>query len=389
MSTSESTKPSKSRVVTLVAHRVAKVGGMERAFAELAEGLLARGYEVNVISRYVELAPHPKLRVVELASPNRPFLFAYPLFLVRGSIATRRHRRGLVHVLGAIVLNSADVATVQFCHHGFDPAAAQTRSRKNSLLYRLSSRGAHQLSVVTERLIYGRPRVRWLIPAANGVARELQSHFPTFSDKMTVIPNGVDRAAFKPTPDGASDTRIAIGLTDGDLLAAFVGGDWERKGLRFAIEALEASPAWQLVVVGEGPVERYVTLARQRQVESRVHFVGHQADTSPYFAAADAFLLPTAYEAFPLVMLEAAASGLPVLVTRVNGAEDFVEDGVNGFFIERDAADIATRLGRLADMRDSERRALGVAARDATARYSWDHIVESHIAVYERLSAGS
>src|SRR5947209_7520013 len=99
-----------SNAITLVAHRVAKVGGMERAFAELAEGLLDRGFEVHVICHHCGLQPHPSLHLHLLRSPNRPFLLAYPLFLVRGTLATWRRRRGLVHVLGAIVMNRADVA---------------------------------------------------------------------------------------------------------------------------------------------------------------------------------------------------------------------------------------------------------------------------------------
>lgn len=372
--------------MTLVAHRVAKVGGMERAFAELAEGLLARGYEVRVISRECDLSAHPNLRKVSLYSPNRPFLLAYPLFLVRGSLAIRRHRRGLVHVLGAIVLNSADVATVQFCHHGFDTADALARSRSQSRFSRFNALAAHLLSIMAERFVYGGARVRWLIPAANGVAREVTAHFPGFRGKQTIIPNGVDRASFKPAPDAAAKVRASLAVGEDELLCAFVGGDWERKGLRFAIEALARSPGWRLMVVGDGPVGRYAALTHELGVETRVDFVGHQRETSAYFSAADAFVLPTAYEAFPLVMLEAAASGVPVLVTRTNGAEEFIDEGINGYFIERDGVQIASRLHRLAEIGSAGRQAMGAACRAATERYSWPTIVDAHVALYEQLA---
>lgn len=377
---------SHNRVVTLVAHRVAKVGGMERAFAELAEGLLSRGYEVQVITRECDLPRHPKLRTILVYSPNRPFLLSYPLFLLRGSLATWRHRRGLVHVLGAIVLNSSDVATVQFCHHGFSSEAARARSRRSSPLYMLNAWVAHLLSMGVERLVYQRARVRWLITASNGIARELETHFPHFRGRRTTIPNGVDREVFRPDLGARATVRSRLELSSSALVAVFVGGDWERKGLRFAVQALADERDWHLVVVGSGSVERYAALARELEVDARVHFVGHQRDTASYFAAADAFLLPTAYEAFPLVMLEAAASGLPLLVTRVNGAEGFVEEGVTGFFIDRDGLQVAGELRRLAAMGAEERGTMGTAARAATERYTWTEIVESHVEIYERLA---
>jgi glycosyltransferase involved in cell wall biosynthesis len=379
--------------VTLVAHRVAKVGGMERAFAELAEGLLRRGVRVHIISHRCDLDPHPNLRVHRLRLPNRPFLVAYPLFAVLGSIATWRHRRGLLHTLGAIVFNRVDVATVQFCHHGFDVGAAHRRAQHSSALHRLNSRLAHLVGVAGEKFAYRRGRTRLLVPVSEGVGRELRRSFPAFADRMTVIPNGVDRRRFSSNAGDRTEVGGRIGAADSDLIAVFVGGDWERKGLRFAIEALAQCPAWRLLVVGAGPSHRYISLAAARGVERRVHFVGATSQPARYFGAADAFVLPTAYEAYPLVVLEAAACECPILVTPVNGAEEFVEEGINGFFIQRDAGSIAARLNQLEQLGAEGRQALGRAARGRTENFTWDHIVDAHLALYEghsqRLHDGS
>ena len=92
-------------------------------------------------------------------------------------------------------------------------------------------------------------------------------------------------------------------------MALFVGGEWKGKGLGYALEAIGAAPDWHLIVVGRGDVPRY---RRRAEVVApgRVSFVGEQQDTTPYYAAADAFILPSAYEAFPISLLEAASSGL-------------------------------------------------------------------------------
>jgi UDP-glucose:(heptosyl)LPS alpha-1,3-glucosyltransferase len=126
-------------------------------------------------------------------------------------------------------------------------------------------------------------------------------------------------------------------------------------------------------------------MARELAVEERVQFVGHLSDPSGYFAAADAFLLPTAYEAFPLVLLEAAASGVPVLATRVNGANSFIDEGVNGFFVDRNGESISTTLNVLTAMGAEKRHQIGLAARESTLAFSWDRIVCAHTDLYASL----
>ena len=168
----------------------------------------------------------------------------------------------------------------------------------------------------------------------------------------------------------------------------FVGGDWERKGLRFAIEALSTAREWALVVAGVGDEVEYTKLARRLSVHDRVFFIGHRSDMPRLYAAADAFLLPSSYEAFPLVSLEAAAAGLPLLITRLNGVEEVLEDGMNGWFIQRDAAVIAEKLNDLsAD--PGLRQRMGSAARQAVGNLGWDEMVERYVQHYEHLAAGS
>jgi len=102
------------------------------------------------------------------------------------------------------------------------------------------------------------------------------------------------------------------------------------------------------------------------------------------YASADAFVFPTAYEAFPLSMLEAAASGVPLLVTRVSGAEDLLLDGVNGWFITRNAGDIAQHLNQLASDRRLAKR-MSEEARVAAAQFTWNTMIEGYLAVYSEL----
>ncbi len=390
--TTESDRPARRErgllpTITIVAHDVATPGGMERQLGELCGGLLARGHRVVVIARRCELAAHPRLRWVRVRTPRRPFSLAYPAFFIAGSIAVRRHREGLLHTTGAVVANRTDLSTVHFCHHGFRAAAGAPQTSRRSPAYRVNAAVCAWMSRVAERACF-RPRgTRRLVAVSEGVARELERFFPRGGREVSVIANGVDRDAFAPDADGREQTRGALGLASEDLVALFVGGDWERKGLRHVIEGVAAAEGWQLLVIGAGDVPRYREIASGSGAGDRVHWVGATTRPAPYYAAADAFVLPSAYEAFPLVGLEAAAAGLPLLMSRVNGVEELVEDGRNGWFVEHDGASIAKRLRTLGE--DPQLRArMARAARDASARYTWDGVVDTYVTLYVTLAQG-
>jgi glycosyltransferase involved in cell wall biosynthesis len=95
-------------------------------------------------------------------------------------------------------------------------------------------------------------------------------------------------------------------------------------------------------------------------------------------AASDLFVMLSNYESCPLVGLEALASGLPVITTRVSGMEDYVKEEVNGLFVTRDAKSTAAALERILGDRDLFER-LSAAARPSTEDYDWDRIAERYM----------
>jgi UDP-glucose:(heptosyl)LPS alpha-1,3-glucosyltransferase len=111
--------------------------------------------------------------------------------------------------------------------------------------------------------------------------------------------------------------------------------DFEGKGLRSLMKALRATRhgRTKLLVLGTGPVRKFSRIARGLDVEKRVVFAGRRDGIERYYGAGDLFLLPTAYEPFPNVNLEAMACGLPVMTTRTNGGADVIEPGRNGYLI--------------------------------------------------------
>jgi UDP-glucose:(heptosyl)LPS alpha-1,3-glucosyltransferase len=123
-------------------------------------------------------------------------------------------------------------------------------------------------------------------------------------------------------------------------------GDWKRKGLLVTLEgmALLEKCDVRLLIVGQDDIPFYTSEARRLGIGEQVVFCGFRTDVDAYYAASDIFLYPSAYEAMALVGIEAAAAGLAVLTTKINGSEDFIRDGQNGLFVQREPPDIATKL---------------------------------------------
>jgi glycosyltransferase involved in cell wall biosynthesis len=367
--------------VTIVANHVGRVGGMERQLAELALGLRAKGHEVTVIAHECQLPADSGVVFRRVPGPSRPFLLGYPWFVLVASLALRRWRRGVVQATGAIVLGKVDVVAVHYCHQ----VGVITASR-SAWPYRAHVKAMGLLSRLGERLCFNANASATFVCVSEGVSEEIATHYPRLAQRTVTIYNGVDTDKFSPTAHQpqARAMRERLGIAPERLVVTFVGSEWERKGLGAAIAALADSPEWDLVVVGEGDERHYRELARSLGVGERVHWPGVMRDVHVAYALADAFVLPSSYETFSLVTFEAAASGLAVLATPVNGVRELIEDGVNGFLIDQNADLIAARLRQLAG--DAQlRRDLGAAARESALRFSWQRMVSEHERLYASL----
>jgi glycosyltransferase involved in cell wall biosynthesis len=142
---------------------------------------------------------------------------------------------------------------------------------------------------------------------------------------------------------------------------------------------------FKLIVVGGEPdlIARY---GQEYQLGNRVKFVGMQSDVRPYLWSSDVFVFPSLYETFSLVTYEAAASGLPIVVSQLYGVEDLLVDGDNGFLIETSAAGVREGLERVLSLTPTDRQAMGQRARLAASACSEEHFVDAWRAFYLRLT---
>jgi glycosyltransferase involved in cell wall biosynthesis len=134
------------------------------------------------------------------------------------------------------------------------------------------------------------------------------------------------------------------------------------------------------VVVGSGDERRFGALARERGVGSHVRFVGPRTDAERFYRACDVFVLPSEYEALPLVVLEALAAAIPVVATPVNGVHELFDGQHPGYLVERTGASVANALAGLAA--DPQLRAeMGFAGRAVVRDLTWEKSVEGTLRV--------
>jgi len=229
-------------------------------------------------------------------------------------------------------------------------------------------------------------RYRKVVAISERVRRQLQHYYDVPDERIVTIPNGINLERFKPENAHArAAVRESFGVPDDVPLVLFVGSQYRLKGLEFAIQALaQMNTRAVLLVVGADLAKPFKRLAKQLGVSDRVIFAGARSDLPTIYPAADAFVLPTLYETFALVCIEAMASGLPVLAAPVGGIEDYLKDGVNGLHIQRDGADIAAKLDWVLNDRalHTRLRAAGIA----TARnYEWKKIAQQYLDLFDEL----
>lgn len=255
----------------------------------------------------------------------------------------------------------------------------------------------HWLMLGLERSILRGHRFKKIIAISEMVKKNIIDHYGVRPADIEVIYNGVDMEKFHPRnrEKHRHEIRKTYGLSDSDFVVLFVGSGFERKGVRYLIEAVESvEDPVTLMVVGKG---KHPTVFRRTKAgiqersmaqNQKVLFCGPQKDIGRYYAAADIFVFPTLYEPFGNVHLEALASGLPVITTKNSGASEIIKDGEHGYVISEpeDFRAIAEKI----QMFVKNRELLGSMSNNAR-RLAEEFTFEKHIGkvreLYEKITA--
>ena len=360
-------------------------GGAEAQVVRCAKRLGARGWEVRIVTLL-----RPQAYVDELASVgilvdwlgvHRKFPDPRPLARLVHQIHSWRPQIVHSHMVHANILARvarifAPVPVLISTAHSIDERGRRGSGRLRTFLYRITDPLCDLTTQVSQAGLERYVRI--------GAAPQ---------HKIRYIPNGVDTERFRPNFEVRVKLRKELGLGEAFVWLA-VGRfdppkDYPTMLHAFSLVA-QRYPNARLLIAGDGPLKPSMTvLAQELGIDERVTFLGIRRDVPELMNAADAYVMSSAWEGMPMVLLEAHASGLPIVATDVGGNREVVLPEKTGFLVPpKNPEALAEAMLKLMDLPEEERRRMGEAARQhIEANFSLDRVVDQWEALYRELLA--
>jgi glycosyltransferase involved in cell wall biosynthesis len=322
--------------------------------------------------------PNPnRIKFVRIPIPTRPLVLLFILFHLIAPLYYLMYKLKNKVKFDSIQIAESnllfgDISYAHFCHRTYlkDHWEMENFSLRNSLRW-----FDHKLHSMLEPIVY--KRVKAIVVPSEGLKRELVREYPFSKGKIHVISNPVEVGGFSRRSVVGESLREKLGCKKGEKLLVFIAlGQFERKGLPLLMKALSKMKKIKLVVVGGSNdlITNYKGKAKEMELNS-IQFVGMKKDVRPYLWASDCFILPSSYEVFPLVALESAAAGLPLISTNLNGVEEFIVNERNGMLMKRDVDSMVDILNNIECKSEQELLAMGKNAADDVRKYNTKEFV--------------
>ncbi len=337
-------------------------GGVERIIYECARYLAGRGHDVAVYASEFEMnGAAVQCRHV----PSKRGLLQPISYFRESSRMLKRDRYDALGTFGC-VCPEGGVYWAQSVHAAWLDKAKAFRKPWSPARWKQRLNPAHPILLGLEKRHFRPGGYRKVIALTDDVKADLRHYYNVPEEDIVVIPNG-----FAPDEFNASKAlsereaaRREFGF-NGERVIVFVANELERKGFPALLRAVESlgDPGLRLLVAGRIAPEPHPL----------VKYVGGTGDVARCYAAADVFALPTQYEAWGLVIVEAMACGLPVLTSRLAGAAVTVREGAAGQLLDdpKDVSEIAAKLRPLLDGAHSGREEISASVAD----YAWERVL--------------
>jgi len=372
--------------VLMISRAVNKYGGISRYIAEIAERISYEN-EVHILSAWYGIN-NSNITLHQYTIPKKPYsLQIFTSFLKVSKLARKLDRKFHFDVIHSSECegNYQHIITAHSCVRG-----AYEKLKWNNILVDAIRRIRPfvALGLKFEMLIYTKRKYNKIIVVSKGVKEELIHYYNLPSEDIVVIPNGVDLEEFKPDKEKRRKIRETYEIADDEVVLMFSGYEFRRKGLEYIIKALPlVKGKVKLLVVGKDDPNYYKELASKLGVRDKTIFTGFVPDISEYYAASDLFVFPTLYEPFGLVITEALASGLPVIVSEFAGATDIMNDECEGLLLKdpTNPKEIAEKVNVLVED-ENLRKQMSRNARKTVEKYSWDEVARKILEIYEEVA---
>jgi UDP-glucose:(heptosyl)LPS alpha-1,3-glucosyltransferase len=357
--------------IALVGRRFdAAGGGTERDLLITARVLAEAGHEVTIYADEVR-SPGDNFIVRQVARIPIGRALRLLSFGLRVSQVARRDGAQMI-VSFARAINTDVLRSGGGAHASYVRAARQWQTATASAAMWLSP--YHRVQIALERAGFKSKSLRGAIAVSEMVRRDLIETFALASSRVFTLYNGVNLQRFAPKPDESLARRIRreLGIPEDSRAVAFVGHGYARKGLGFLLEAWHlVDPRCYLIAAGaDRTLNWYRRRASQLGVSDRVIFIGPCAHIEQLLAAVDGVALPSLFEPFGNVVMEAMAAGLPVLCSRKTGAAELIPRELSELIIEdpTDIEDLARGVNLLLSWRDD----VSSLVRATAEQYTWE-----------------
>ncbi|WP_248927131.1 glycosyltransferase family 4 protein [Paenibacillus hamazuiensis] len=372
--------------ICIVTHKLLKGDGQARVNYEIVKELLDQNYHVTVFASGVapELLEKPGIHWIKVPVSGWPTqLLKNHVFATISSLLLLKHRSkfDLVMVNGFITWARSDINAVHFVHSSWIKSSVHpSRLNKNmSGFYQFLFTYSNS---ILEKLAFSRAKI--IVPVSEKVKKELEEINPALD--LRVIMNGVDIEEFYPDKN---KSRSELDLPGNVPLALFAGDiKSPRKNLDSVLKALCDVKNLHLAVAGATQGSPYIKMAEQLGLEGRVHFLGFRKDIAQLMKCVDFFVFPSRYEACTLVVIEALASGLPVITTYQSGVSELIESDRKAGVVLGNSEDVAGLRNAMNLLCGDEelRKQMGANARIIAERQSWRSVAAKYIDLFKEVA---
>jgi UDP-glucose:(heptosyl)LPS alpha-1,3-glucosyltransferase len=349
--------------IALLIGRYTQAGGLEKYARRLAEAFASKGCYVTVLTTEYDDHPFPNIEVIPLTTRSSFTLYQLIHFNSLCKKWLRAHPQDLV--FGMERTSEQDVLRAgSGVHRVYLARRKQIEGSLKALS--LSLNPLHTILCNYEKDAFEHPALQLLFTNSNMVKKEICTHFTTDPKKIEVVYNGVEYTQF----EEAFSQRLFPAKKSYHFL--FVGNGYLRKGLALLLPALAQlkEKEWCLSVVGkEKRIDHFKQIAEKLHISQKVQFYGPQKNLIPFYQQADALVIPSLYDPFANVTLEALAFGLFIVTSSFNGASEILTPSLGTvisdiFTIDAITASLQKALHTATDRQSCQYRRLAIKGFD-------------------------
>lgn len=383
----------------IVSHNVIEKGsGQGKVTCELIKYLLGKGYFVDLYGETVDknLIKNDKMKFFIIKVPKRPAIVRNILFVIIINLKLRSIRLKNVKYYDIIHIDSGcttggfwDISTCHYCH-------SSSKKYENGIYHKfcavvnswIEKRMYKNLIYLRHRGIKKAEKDSIVIVVSKRLKEDLKKYVGLNSEKINLIHNGIDFYEFN------TDNRViacqellkSYNLGRNDFIMLFVGDLIKRKGIDLLLSAMKQMPSDIKLLIAGHKKRVYINKVKNYGIEKSVEFIGFQSDIAKIYKGVDAFIMPSLYDTFGNVTLEAMACGTPAIVSKFAGSSEVVIDGTNGL-IFGNFNELVKKI-KLLYTDKILYKSICINARETAIKYSWTDMAISveklYLSIYNK-----